>query len=152
MYWSAIRRGYAYVDTCHAAPPPHTIEIILSIDTVQLGGSILELALEYSRDLFIFVKKYGKQHTKSFWVNWPFEERTCFSGSSTIVPVYKGPTNFFCKICGLRESKGAEFKVDFKNINLPLWPNASKISHTRLNIFACTQVAPCVNTKIFNLE
>jgi hypothetical protein len=34
--------------------------------TLHKGGSILELAQEYSRDLFIFMKKHEKQQKKFF--------------------------------------------------------------------------------------
>jgi hypothetical protein len=58
---------------------------------------------------------------KKFFVKWPFPERSCFSGSSTIYSC-----KIFFKIWGLRVSKDAEFDVDFKNMSLPKWINAHK--------------------------
>jgi hypothetical protein len=69
-----------------------------------------------------FYVKVLKTAIKSFLVKWPFEER----GQA----LYKGQ-KFFPIIWGLCISKDAEFNVDFKNINLPLWQNAPKKSYSR---------------------
>jgi hypothetical protein len=70
----------------------------------------LELSQKYSRDLFIFVNKYGKQQKK-------------FLGQVTVhafpgQELYKGP-NFFFKIWGLWVSKDADFNEISKILNLP---------------------------------
>jgi hypothetical protein len=75
------------------------------IPTVQLGKSILELAQEYSRDLFIFMKNTENGKKKFF-------------GQVT----FWGKVILFCVkhyiMWGWWVSKDAEFNVDFKNINL----------------------------------
>jgi hypothetical protein len=52
---------------------------------IQQGGSILELAQGYGRNLFIFMKKY-RNRKKSFWVKWPI-----FSFSGQALYIYMGP-------------------------------------------------------------
>jgi hypothetical protein len=74
---------------------------------------ILELAQEYSRDLFIFVKNTGNSKKKVSGSSDLSRKGHAFPGQA----LCKGPKFIFI-IWGLWVSQDAEFKVDFKNINL----------------------------------
>jgi hypothetical protein len=83
-----------------------------------------------------YLPKVPKITKNNFFTQWPLH---CWSRLfESCTAVYKGPKFFFTTWTSWVLKSPAEFYVDFKKINLPLWQNAPEKSYSRKKNFFTT--------------